>query len=64
MNLREVTQALHKGYDIRWGSDLYHVQWETLPDGPAITITHKNGFTGAMADTEVAGCYIKEKETA
>jgi hypothetical protein len=60
MNLREVTQALHKGYDIRWVSDLYHVQWETLPDGPAITITHKNGFGGAMTDTEVTGCYIME----
>ena len=60
MNLREVTQALHKGYDIRWISDLYHVQWATLPDGPAITITHKNGSSGAMADTEVSGCYIME----
>ena len=60
MELRELTQALDKGSDIRWISDLYYVKWEDLPSGPAITITHENGFGGAMGINEIKGCYIRE----
>lgn len=60
MKLRELTQALANGSDIRWLSDNYHVKWSDLPSGPAITITHKNGFGGAMEINEIKGCYVKE----
>jgi hypothetical protein len=61
MKLRELTQALANGSDVRWLSDNYHVKWGDLPSGPAITITHTNGFGGAMAISEISGCYIMEK---
>jgi hypothetical protein len=60
MKLRELTQALSNGDDVRWLSDNYHVKWDELPSGPAITITHTNGFGAAMDISEITGCYIKE----
>jgi hypothetical protein len=64
MKLRELTQALASGADVRWGHDGYHVKWKNLPDGPAITITcTDNGFGGAMAVSEIKDCYIKELST-
>ena len=63
MKLRELTQALANGSDVRWLSDNYHVKWSDLPDGPAIIIIHENGFGGAMAINEISGCYIKEATT-
>ena len=60
MQLRELTQALDNGKDVRWGNDGYTVQWETLPNGKAITIRYTaNGFGGAMAISEIKDCYIK-----
>jgi hypothetical protein len=38
MQLRELTQALAAGKDVRWGNDGYRVTWEDLPQGPAIVI--------------------------
>ena len=62
MNLRELTQALDNGLDVRWGNDGYTVQWETLPNGKAITIRFtSNGFGGAMAGSEIKDCYIKSE---
>ena len=62
MQLRELTQALSNGDDVRWSNDGYHVQWETLPNGAAICIRYTaNGFGGAMADSEIKDCYIKEE---
>jgi hypothetical protein len=62
MNLRELTQALDNGLDVRWGNDGYTVQWETLPNGAAITIRYTdNGFGGAMAGSEIKDCYIKSE---
>ena len=50
MKLREITQALANGDDVRWSNDGYRVQWENLLNGPAITIRYTaNGFGGAMA---------------
>jgi hypothetical protein len=60
MQLRELTQALAAGKDVRWGNDGYHVRWEDLPQGPAIVICHDNGFGGAMAISELKDCYVKE----
>jgi hypothetical protein len=60
LKLRELTQALSKKDDVRWGNDGYHVSWSDLPDGPAIVITHDNGFGGAMDISEIKNCYIKE----
>ena len=61
MTLRELTQALANGEDVRWGNDGYTVQWENLPNGSAITIRYtKNSFGGAMADSEIKDCYIKD----
>jgi hypothetical protein len=63
MQLREITQALANGDDVRWANDGYRVQWENLPNGPAITIRYTaNGFGGAMAGSEMKDCYIKEIE--
>jgi hypothetical protein len=62
MKLRELTQALANGEDVRWVSPMYHVKWENLPDGPAIVIRHENGFGGAMDIIEINGCYVKQKE--
>ena len=64
MQLRELTQALAAGKDVRWGNDGYHVKWEDLPQGPAIVIRHDNGFGGAMAISEIDACYVKEEEDA
>ena len=62
MQLRELTQALDNGKDVRWGNDGYTVQWETLPDGKAITIRNKaNAFGGAMAITKIKDSYIKRE---
>jgi len=61
MELRELTQALAAGKDVRWGNDEYHVSWEELPSGPAMVIRHNNGFGGAMAISEIEGCYVKEE---
>jgi hypothetical protein len=61
MKLRELTQALAAGKDVRWGNDEYHVSWEELPNGPAMVIRHNNGFGGAMAISEIEGCYVKEE---
>lgn len=62
MNLRELTQALDNGLDVRWGNDGYTVQWEKLPNGAAITIRFtSNGFGGAMAGSEIKDCYIKNE---
>ncbi len=64
MQLRELTQALSNGDDVRWGNDGYHVQWENLPNGAAICIRYTaNGFGGAMTDSEIKDCYIKESVT-
>ena len=63
MKLRELTQALDNGLDVRWFNDGHTVQWETLPDGKAITIRFTaNGFGGAMACSEIKDCYIKSEE--
>jgi hypothetical protein len=62
MELRELTQALAAGKDVRWGNDGYNVAWEDLPQGTAIVIRHENGFGGAMAISEIEGCYVKEME--
>ena len=63
MTLRELTQALANQDDVRWGNDGYRVQWEQLPSGPAITIRcTANGFGGAMANSEMKDCYIKETQ--
>ena len=62
MKLRELTQALSDGSDVRWSNDCYRVKWETLPSGPAITVRHDNGFGGAMADSEIKDCYLKGTE--
>ena len=63
MTLRDLTQALANQNDVRWGNDGYRVQWEHLPDGPAITIRcTANGFGGAMANSEMKDCYIKETQ--
>ena len=49
------------GEDVRWGNDGYTVQWEALPNGSAICIRYtSNGFGGAMSDSEIKNCYIKE----
>ena len=61
MKLRELTQALAAGKDVRWGNDGYNVAWEDLPQGPAIVIRHENGFGGAMAISEIESCYVKEE---
>ena len=64
MKLREITQALANGSDVRWSNDGYRVQWENLLNGPAITIRYTaNGFGGAMAGSEMKACYIKETTT-
>tara|TARA_Y100000389_G_scaffold130802_1_gene128226 strand:+ start:80 stop:274 length:195 start_codon:yes stop_codon:yes gene_type:complete len=64
MKLRELTQALAQGSDVRWFSDGYRVKWENLPHGPAITIRYTaNGFGGAMEGSEMKDCYIKELST-
>lgn len=61
MDLRELTQALANGDDVRWINDGYRVQWENLLNGPAITIRYtSNGFGGAMHGSEMKNCYIKE----
>ena len=61
MTLRELTQALAAGRDVCWKTDDYHVFWDELPSGPAIVIRYiRNGFGGAMADSEIADCYVKE----
>ncbi len=61
MELRELTQALAAGKDVRWVNGGYNVAWEDLPQGPAIVIRHENGFGGAMAISEMEGCYVKEE---
>lgn len=62
MELRELTQALADKKDVRWISPMYRVTWEDLPDGPAIVIRHENGFGGAMAISEINGCYVEEQD--
>ena len=43
-------------------ADGYTVQWETLPNGKAITIRFTaNGFGGAMGNSEIKDCYIKSE---
>jgi hypothetical protein len=60
MTLRELTQALANGDDVRWSNDGYTVQWENLPNGPAICIRYTaNDFGGAMDSSEMKDCYIK-----
>ncbi len=57
MTLRELTQALAKGKNVRWASDGYKVYWlnDTIH-----AIYEPNGFTCALHTDEIEECYIKE----
>ena len=61
MTIRELTQALAKGEKVCWKNDAYIVQWESLPNGPAIIIRYTaNNFGSVIESNEIKDCYIKE----
>jgi hypothetical protein len=56
MKLRELTQALATGKDIRWSNDGYKVYWQ----GDMISAVYEdNGFNCALDVTEVERCYVR-----
>tara|TARA_R100001377_G_scaffold68271_2_gene43554 strand:- start:1643 stop:1822 length:180 start_codon:yes stop_codon:yes gene_type:complete len=56
MELRELTQALAAGKNVRWSNDGYKVYWQ----GDMISALYEdNGFNCALHVNEVAKCYIK-----
>ena len=59
MELRELTQALAAGKNVRWSNDGYKVYWQ----GDMISALYEdNGFNCALHVNEVAKCYIKNEE--
>jgi len=56
MKLRELTQALVAGKNVRWSNDGYKVYW----DGDTICALYEdNGFNCALDVTEVERCYVR-----
>ena len=56
MKLRELTQALAAGKDVRWSNDGYKVYWQ----GDMISAVYEdNGFNCALDVIEVERCYIR-----
>ena len=51
MTIRELTQALAKGEKVCWKNDAYIVQWESLPNGPAIMIRYTANNFGAVIES-------------
>lgn len=57
MILRELTQALAKGKNVRWSNDGYKVYWN---NDTILAVYENNGFTCALHTDEIQECYIKE----
>ena len=56
MKLRELTQALAAGKDVRWSNDGYKVYWQ----GDMISAVYEdNGFNCALDVIEVERCYVR-----
>ena len=56
MELRELTQALAAGKNVRWSNDGYKVYWQ----GDMISALYEdNGFNCCLHLSEVDQCYIK-----
>jgi hypothetical protein len=56
MRLNELTRALAAGLNVRWANDGYKVYWQD----DVIYVTYEpNGFTGALAISEIEDCYVR-----